>query len=250
MTTFIVTLPISYDNYAYLVVSGNDACVIDASEAEPIQEYLDRHDLDLKMILSTHHHGDHTGGNRKLKKTTGCVVIGGDRRIAEIDRTVKDRQKISDGPFTFECISVPGHTKGCCAYYLPELHALFTGDTLFYAGCGRLFEGSAEQMYHSLNKINSLPPETAIYCGHEYTLDNLAFAQSVEPDNSAIGQRSAAIQALRSQREPSGPASLSVERATNPFLRTASTTIRATLNLPDAPDEVVFAELRRLKDRF
>jgi hydroxyacylglutathione hydrolase len=249
-TTSIVTLAVNHDNYAYAVIKGNDACIIDASEAEPVKSFLEQHRLALGMILSTHHHGDHTGGNRALKKQTGCVVVGGDRRIAGIDRIVTDRQHITDGPFSFECIAVPGHTKGCRAYYLQESGALFTGDTLFYAGCGRLFEGTAAEMHDSLSKISALPPDTGIYCGHEYTLNNLEFALSVEPNNSAVTRRSAEVRRLRDKGEPSGPAPLSMEFETNPFLRTDQTAIRATLHCAEASAEAVFAELRRRKDRF
>ena len=135
-------------------------------------------------------------------------------------------------------------------FYFEELSALFTGDTLFYAGCGRLFEGSASQLYGSLKKISALPPTTKIYCGHEYTLRNLEFAKSIEPDNRAIDERIASVRMLLDNGQPSGPSTLELEHATNPFLRVDQNTVRKTLGLPDAPAEAVFAELRKRKDQF
>jgi hydroxyacylglutathione hydrolase len=250
MNQSILTIPIPYDNYAYCIVSGADALVVDASDAGPVLDCLGKQRLSLRMALSTHHHADHTGGNIKLKGNTGCTIIGGDRRIAGIDRIVKDQEQVASLPFVFETIAVPGHTKGSVAFYFKELSALFTGDTLFYAGCGRLFEGNAAQLYDSLVKICALPLDTKIYCGHEYTLENLQFAKSIEPDNAAIDERIAAVHKLLDRNLPSLPSTLELELATNPFLRTDEKTIRKTVSLPDAPSEIVFAELRKRKDKF
>ncbi len=246
----IVAIPVAGDNYAYCLISGNEAAVVDASAADPVIAVLQKRRLSLRMILSTHHHGDHTGGNERLKKMTGCIVVGGDKRISGIDRTVTGRETVVDGPFAFECIAVPGHTRGCIAFHCRETGALFTGDSLFYAGCGRIFEGTAEEMYCSLKTLCSLPPATAIYCGHEYTLDNLKFARSIEPDNDAIVGRAAATGLLLHKNNFSGPSTLEQELATNPFLRVHEATIRRTLGLRDAKDATVFGELRRRKDLF
>jgi hydroxyacylglutathione hydrolase len=246
----IITIPIPYDNYAYCIAFGMDAVVIDASDAGPVLNCLEARHLTLRMILSTHHHGDHTGGNITLRKKTGCRIIGGDRRIAGITHLVKDGEIVTEGSLPFEAISVPGHTAGCMAFCFKELSALFTGDTLFYAGCGRIFEGTAEKLYGSLKKLCALPPDTRIYCGHEYTLGNLLFAKSVEPDNGAIDERTVSARMLLDNGRPSGPSTLEQELATNPFLRVDRKTIRTITLLPDAPAEAVFSELRKRKDRF
>ncbi|MBN1575562.1 MAG: hydroxyacylglutathione hydrolase [Chitinispirillaceae bacterium] len=246
----IVTLPVGGDNYTYCCIAGNEAAIVDAAEAQPVVALLEKRRLSLRLILSTHHHGDHTGGNARLKKMTSCNVIGGDRRISGIDRIVNDHERVVDGPFSFECIAVPGHTRGCFVFYFGEQAALFTGDTLFYAGCGRLFEGTAGELHHSLKKISLLPPTMHLYCGHEYTLENLKFARSVEPDNAAIVERAVAAGLQLQKQNFSGPSTLAQELATNPFLRTGETTIRRNLGLPDATDGVVFGELRRRKDHF
>jgi hydroxyacylglutathione hydrolase len=250
MTPEIFTIPIPYDNYAYCIACGMDALVVDASDAQSVLEYLEKRHLTLRMILSTHHHGDHVAGNATLRKKTGCRIVGGDRRIAGITRLIKNNELVTEGPFEFQSMAVPGHTSGCMAFYFKELSALFTGDTLFYAGCGRIFEGNAVQLYGSLKELCELPPDTKIYCGHEYTLGNLQFAKSVEPDNRAIDERMVSVRMLLNNGQPSGPSTLAQELATNPFLRGDQKTIRKAVSLPDEPPTSVFAELRKRKDRF
>jgi hydroxyacylglutathione hydrolase len=249
-STEIITIPVPYDNYAYCIACGMDAAVVDAADAGPVLDCLAERHLTLRMILSTHHHGDHTGGNAALRKKTGCRIIGGDRRIAGLNCLVKDGETVNEGPFSFEALAVPGHTAGCTAFYFKELSALFTGDTLFFAGCGRIFEGSAMQLFHSLQKICALPPDTKIYCGHEYTLGNLQFAKSVEPDNRAIDERTVSTRVLLDNGLFPGPSTIRQELDTNPFLRVGEKTIRTVVLLPDAPPEAVFAELRKRKDLF
>jgi hydroxyacylglutathione hydrolase len=246
----IITLPVSSDNYAYCITYGLEAVVIDACDPAVVANFIDSREFQLRMILSTHHHPDHTAGNISLKKKTGCMIAGGDQRIPGIDHIVKNGETVSAGPFSFECMAVPGHTSGSFAFFSQELSAIFTGDTLFYSGCGRIFEGIASQMAHSLWKIASLPLPTAIYCGHEYTLENLRFAAAVEPENEAIKERRAAIQELLANNQPSGPSTLENELATNPFLRTDQRAIRNAVGLSDAPSDEVFAELRRRKDGY
>jgi hydroxyacylglutathione hydrolase len=244
------TVPVGFDNYAYLVIDGTDALIIDAVSADPLKTILKERNLTLRFILSTHHHGDHTGGNRNLKNTTGCAVIGGDKRITALDRLSSDNEIINEGPFTFTALSVPGHTRGCTAWYFHNDGLLFTGDTLFYAGCGRLFEGNATRMHHSLSRIRSLPPSTILYCGHEYTLDNLRFARSVDPGNPDIDKRFFMVEKKLKKGFPSGPARLSEECATNPFLRTGEMSLRKAVQLIDAPESAVFTALRKRKDSF
>jgi hydroxyacylglutathione hydrolase len=244
----VVTLPAG-DNYIYCCISGNEAAVVDAAAAEPVIALLTARRLSLRCILSTHHHGDHTGGNVRLRQLTGCAVIGGDRRIDAISRSIADGERVTDGPFTFDCIAVPGHTRGSFAFHLAK-EALFTGDTLFYGGCGRIFEGSASQLHDSIEKLQRLPEFTPVYCGHEYTLDNLKFARSVEPDNPAIVERAIAAGLYLQKDGCYGPSTIGLERTTNPFMRIASTTIRRKLGLTDAAGDVVFGELRRRKDLY
>jgi len=246
----VVTLPVCGDNYSYCVINKNDAVVIDACDVRPILNLLEKRCLSLLFIFTTHHHGDHTAGNSLLKQKTGCGIIGGDSRIVDIDRMVLHHECVEAGPFTVECTATPGHTRGSFIYYFPALAALFTGDTLFYAGCGRLFEGTAGELHNSLQTISTFPPITRIYSGHEYTLDNLKFARSVEPDNPAIVERTTTVGLQLHSTDVYGPAPLSEELATNPFLRTGSPSIRRTLGLPNAGDEMVFEELRRRKDCF
>ena len=246
----VVTLPVCGDNYSYCIIAGSDAIVIDASDARPILRLLEKRNLTLITILSTHHHGDHTGGNGVLKQKTGCTVIGGDRRIADIDRVVEDGERLTMGPFTIDAVTTPGHTRGSFTYHLPDCNGLFTGDTLFYAGCGRLFEGRAGELHASLTRLSAFPATTAVYCGHEYTLDNLPFARSVEADNPALLERATAVGLRLHEADTYGPSTVADEFATNPFLRTGSPTIRRSLGLPAADDVTVFEELRRRKDCF
>jgi hydroxyacylglutathione hydrolase len=246
----VVILPVCGDNYSYCVIYNNETVVIDACDARPILHLLEKRCLSLLAIFSTHHHGDHTGGNSLLKHKTGCGVFGGDSRIVDIDRIVQHHERIEAGPFIIECTATPGHTRGSFAYFFPAIASLFTGDTLFYAGCGRLFEGNAGELHNSLRTIGTFPATTRIYGGHEYTLDNLKFARAVEPDNPAIVERATTAGLQLHSTDVYGPALLSEELATNPFLRTGSPTIRRTLGLSNADEAMVFEELRRRKDCF
>lgn len=244
-------LPVATDNYCYIVVVGNDAIAIDTSSAEPVRTMLDKRRLSLRCILSTHCHADHTGGNAVLHELTGCTIVGGDRRICGIGKQCTDHERITVGEVTFECIAVPGHTSGSYAYHFPDFQALFTGDTLFYAGCGRILESDADTLYHSLMKITAFPDTTRVYCGHEYTLDNLAFARTVEPGNGAVSERAATVKRQLNVSTVYGPSTIAVEKATNPFLRCNEPAVRTSVGLPaGASPEAVFKELRRRKDVF
>ena len=249
----IVQLPALADNYVYLLhePTSGDAAVVDPSNARVALDALCGRKL--THVLATHHHWDHSGGNVELVQQTGCVVVGSSadaHAIPAIGIQVTDGDVVRVGAAEGRVLAIPGHTLGHVAYYFPESRALFCGDTLFSLGCGRVFEGSPEQMWASLDRLRSLPDDTLVYCGHEYTQTNAAFAVLVEPENERLRARRDEVAALRSKRLPTVPTTLAEERATNPFLRPESPQIRDHLGLPDASDVQVFAELRRRKDRF
>ncbi|MEX0951233.1 MAG: hydroxyacylglutathione hydrolase, partial [Gammaproteobacteria bacterium] len=207
----------------------------------------------LTHILNTHHHWDHTGGNLALKKATGCTVIGPHSeagRIPGLDTAVADGDVIEFGGHRIEVLETSGHTSGHVVYYLPEEKLAFVGDTLFAMGCGRLFEGSAEQMWHSLQKIMAWPDDTRLYCAHEYTEANASFALTVEPENTELQHRAKEVRGLRAENQPTIPTTLIREKATNPFLRVDSPAIRSRLEMKNARPEEVFARIRALKDNF
>lgn len=207
------------DNYIWCLRDKNNYCVIvDPGTADPVIDYLQRNNLTLAAILITHHHLDHTGGISKLLRFSQ-VALYGSNQTPQVTDVVEEDQEITISPMslTFTVLKIPGHTLDHVAYYTKGL--AFTGDTLFTAGCGKIFEGSAAQMYHSLQKLNNLPLETLIYCGHEYTEKNLQFAEMVEPNNKDIQTRLQETHLLRQKNKPTVPASLSIEKNTNPFLR-------------------------------
>ena len=229
------------DNYSYLIIDNDkqEACVVDPSEAKPIINYLNDKNIKLKYILNTHHHYDHVGGNAELKKKFGSVVLGfnGDAiRIPEIDILLKDNEIWNSGNFKAKIIHIPGHTLGHICFYFFDENLLFTGDTLFSLGCGRIFEGTYEQMYDSLNKLKSLPKETKIYCGHEYTLNNSKFCLQHDSENSSLLKKIEFIKKQRNNNLPTIPSTLQDEIDCNIFLR--------------ADDLKTFSKLRDLKDNF
>ena len=254
----ITTVPCLSDNYAFLVradASGT-AVVVDPGQAGPVVRALEEAGVGLGGILSTHHHWDHTGGNEDLLRHFGEVPVyafGEDRRSVP-GQTVElqDGQEFEAAGVVFRPLHVPGHTLGGLAYLCED--AVFTGDTLFVAGCGRLFEGTAAQMHSSLTgKLAALPDATRIFCGHEYTVTNLRFAEQVEPGNEAVHRKLARAIGQRKQRQTTLPSTMGEEKQTNPFLRTDSSEIRSRLNPAldqSAPAEKVFAALRGAKDRF
>ncbi|MCK9606254.1 MAG: hydroxyacylglutathione hydrolase [Methylomonas sp.] len=252
----ILLLPVLTDNYIYLVhepVSGKTA-VVDPAVSEPVLMALRYHDWQLDYIFNTHHHPDHIGGNLQLKQATGCKVIGAaidQSRIPGIDIPLDDGDTFAFGTQTLQIIATPGHTSGHIVYYCAESQALFCGDTLFSMGCGRLFEGSAEQMWQSLQKLKALPGSTRIYCAHEYTQANARFALSLEANNLDLQQRVAEVTTLRAQSQPTLPSTMAQELATNPFLREHSASLRKAVaaNDSDSPAKV-FAKVRTLKDNF
>jgi hydroxyacylglutathione hydrolase len=226
---------------------------IDTPDAEAIRRELAGRGWRLSHVLNTHHHHDHVPGNLALKAATGCTIVGAKcdaARIPGIDVQLDDEQRYDFGGHPVVMLATPGHTNGSVCWHLPDDGLLFTGDTLFSLGCGRLFEGSAERMWSSLQRLAALPDDTLVYCGHEYTVANAEFALEVEPGNMALQQRAEAARAARRQRQATLPVTLGSEKACNPFLRAASVEIRRQLQLADAPDWQVFARLRELKNQF
>ena len=237
----IYQLPLWEDNYIYLLheQQSNKTAAIDPGEAQTVNHFLKAKNLNLDYILSTHHHFDHTGGNLKLKEDWGCKIYGykeDAKRIPGIDMSLKEGDQVFVGQLCFEILCVPGHTLGHIAFWNKQNHILFCGDTLFAMGCGRLFEGTPEQMFSSLNKIKKLPTRSLIYCAHEYSLNNAEFALTVEPSNLNLKKRFQKISALRKKNQATVPFYLKEELETNPFLRAKSVS--------------EFAKIRKLKDCF
>ncbi len=255
----IVALPCSYDNYAYLVIceETGDAAIIDPAEFYPIFHEIEKTGVRLQSIYCTHHHADHIGGlDELLRELPGLLVYGHEsdkRRIRGMNCSLAEGSEIRIGNITGQVMHTPGHTSGSICFLFED--ALFTGDTLFSGGCGRLFEGSPQQMYDALNfRIKPLPPETKVYFGHEYTTHNLRFARLVEPDNESVTKRLEEVTARRDKGLLSTPSTIQIERETNPFLRCEEEGIVRSIAekiTGEASDPVsVFATLRRLKDSF
>ncbi len=253
----ITPIPAFDDNYIWLLRNpdGAAAAVVDPGDEEPVLETLAREGLELSGILITHRHGDHTGGVRGLKAAFPQVPVWGPagEEIATLTLRLRegDRVQIPGIEASFRVLDVPGHTRGHIAYWGEGV--LFCGDTLFAAGCGRVFDGTAAQLADSLARIAQLPPETLVYCAHEYTLANLGFAQWVEPDNPALAQRRRDDRALRAAGRPTVPSTLALELATNPFLRVGRAEVRqaaeAYAGRPLRDDADTFAVVRGWKDR-
>jgi hydroxyacylglutathione hydrolase len=247
-------IPVLRDNYVYLLhdeASGATG-VVDPSVAEPVLAQLAETGWRLTHILNTHHHADDAGGNLEIKRATGAIVVGprADRdRIPGIDVAVADGERYALGSETAEVFDVPGHTRGHIAYWFKDARALFCGDTLFLMGCGRLFEGTPEQMWHSLGKLRRLPGETRVYCGHEYTQANARFALTVDPENAALVARARRVDALRAEGESTVPGTMADELATNPFLRADQPALQEAAGAPGDP-VATFAAIRRRKDVF
>ena len=250
----IVPVKAFKDNYIWTLRDGKHAAVVDPGDARPVIEYLTREKLDLVAILATHHHADHVGGIPALLER-GRVPVYGPRGepIETLTRAVGegDTVTIPELGVSFAVLDIPGHTRAHIAYYGAE--CLFCGDTLFACGCGRVFEGTPEQMYASLEKLRALPDSTKVYCGHEYTLANIGFARGVEPGNRALDAREARDRGLREAGKPTLPTTLGEEKATNPFLRCLEPAVVDSANKylgARAADPVrVFAAIRDWKNR-
>lgn len=248
-------IPVLSDNYVYLVhePETDTTGVVDPAVAAPILERLAASGRSLAWILSTHHHADHTGGNLELKQATGCRIAGPGKdaaRIPGIDLKLVEGDRFKLGAAEAEIFETPGHTSGHISYWFAGSNVLFSADTLFSLGCGRLFEGTPAQMWNSLRKYAPLPDEALVYCGHEYTQANARFACTVDPDNQALQARAAEVDRQRAAGEATVPTTLGLERATNPFLRPDDAAIRRQLGMEGADDAEVFAEIRRRKDNF
>ena len=243
--------PCLNDNYGFLIrdeASGQVGC-IDSPDAEAILTELGKLGWGLDLIMNTHWHPDHAGGNARLKEATGCRIVGPQEvtRIAPLDRPVGEGDAVELGETRFKVMETGGHTLGHITYYDAEDAVAFVGDTMFALGCGRVFEGTHEQMWTSLSRLAALPDDTLVYCAHEYTAANARFALSVD-DGEAIRSRSEEVFAARERGEPTVPTSIGAEKASNPFLRAPQ--LKAGLGLPAATDAEAFAAVRQAKDVF
>ena len=237
----IKIIPCLKDNYSYLIIdeSNNFACVIDPSESKPIIDFVENNNIKLKYILNTHHHFDHIGGNKELKKKFGSTILGfkdDSHRIPEIDILLDDNQIWKAENFVAKIIHIPGHTKGHICFHFFNEKIVFTGDTLFSLGCGRIFEGTYNEMFNSLNKIKSLPKDTKVFCGHEYTLSNSKFCTRYDPKNFNLKKKVESIKKKITDGLPTIPSTIKEELDCNIFLR--------------AKDLKSFSKLRDLKDNF
>lgn len=255
----VIPIPAFDDNYIWCLKNHQKCLLVDPGDAKAAKAYLDKNELHLDAILITHWHPDHTGGIKKLKRDGVTVYAPANKQIPLVDIEVHDGEKITVLGLEFSAIATPGHTLDHIIYYQAEEACLFVGDTLFMAGCGRLFEGSAEQMLSAMDKISRLPKRTNIYPAHEYSLANLDFACHVDPGNKALALKKAEVKTLRQQGNPSLPTQLSEELNYNPFLRCREATIikaaeqfqAKAKNLAPPTDAVsVFAAIRACKDQF
>ncbi|MCC6763336.1 MAG: hydroxyacylglutathione hydrolase [Deltaproteobacteria bacterium] len=257
----IVPLPLLSDNYGYLLIDPDvrRAAIVDCSEAGPVLAEVERRGLRLEAVLSTHHHFDHVGGNEDVARALPGIRVIGSRadaaRVPAITEGLDDGEEFEVIGCRGRAILIPAHTSGHLAYFFPSAGpSVFSGDTLFAAGCGRLFEGSPSQMMHSLGKLAILPDATQVWFGHEYTEKNLRFAHELEPTNADIRAKLARVEALRRDGAPTVPSTVGEEKRTNPFLRWESAELRRTLlqRFPDLSTDAVavFAKTRELKDAF
>ena len=255
MALDVTLIPALSDNYIYLLrdTQTGQTAVVDPAKAAPVQEVLDIRSWPLNLILNTHHHLDHTGGNVDLKARHGALVCGPKAdagRIGALDRQLAEGDTITVGTQEATVFEVPGHTSGHIAFWFAEAKALFCGDTLFALGCGRLFEGTPQQMWTSLLRLRDLPDDAMVYCGHEYTKSNARFALHVDPDNDDLADYGQWIDDRLADGQPTIPASLGREKRTNPFLRADVPALATAVNLAGGTPVDVFAALRSRKDTF
>ena len=251
----IKIIPCLNDNYSYLLYDqiSNTVAIVDPSEFEACDKVIDKNYKKLDFILNTHHHYDHVGGNEQLKKKYNSTVLGFEKdknRIPAIDEVLKDNQEFKIGLLNFTTIFIPGHTKGHIAFYFKKEKVLFTGDTLFSLGCGRVFEGTYKQMFQSLNKLKDLPGDTKIYCGHEYTYKNLDFCLTYNPNNSFLKKKKSDIEQSLKNKKPTIPSTIDDEIKANIFLRFNDPDVKKAINLENSSDIEIFTKLRDLKDIF
>lgn len=242
------------DNYGVLIRDPDSGLVasIDAPSADAVRAALREKGWTLTHILTTHYHWDHTDGNLALKSETGCTIVGPRPeadKVPGIDKQVGEGDAFKFGSFEVKVFETPGHTAGHIIYWIPEASVAFVGDTLFAMGCGRVNEGSMAEMWSGIEKVAKLPPETMLYCGHEYTIANAKFALTVEPGNAALQARAKQVEELRAAGKPTLPTKLADELATNPFIRVDSAEIRKVIGMENASNAEVFGEVRERKNR-
>lgn len=255
MTLDLVTIPCRADNYAFLVhdTGTGETALFDAPETAPIEAALAARGWRLTDLFVTHHHGDHIAAVEDLRAAHGCRVIGAQHdaaRLPALDLAVTPGDVVTFSGHDVQVIAADGHTIGHVAYYLPDAGAAFTGDSLMALGCGRLFEGAPEQMWETLGRLMALPDDTLICSGHEYTAANAHFALSVEPQNPALIHRAQDTEAIRARGDFTVPSRLSLEKATNPFLRAGLAETKKAVGMEHAADAEVFAAIRKAKDNF
>jgi hydroxyacylglutathione hydrolase len=248
-------IPVLEDNFIYLVhdFESGESAAVDPAVAAPVMDLLATKGWTLSHILNTHHHLDHTGGNLELKQATGCTIVGAGAdalRIPGIDVQVGEGDRVSVGNHQAQVFNVSGHTNGHIAYWFEDDCTLFSGDTLFSLGCGRLFEGTPAQMWASLLKLRDLPDETNVYCAHEYTSSNADFALTIEPENEDLKRRADEVFRLRKNGKSTVPSSLGEEKRVNPFLRADNDDLLRATGLVGQDAISAFAEIRRRKDNF
>jgi hydroxyacylglutathione hydrolase len=254
-TLQIYQFPCLQDNFGVLIhdPEANVTASIDAPDAGKVLAALYEKGWRLTHILTTHHHGDHTGGNAELKAATGCRIIGPRSeatKIPGIDETVGEGDTVELGTHHVQVLDTPGHTAGQVNYFIPSAKVAFCGDTLFAMGCGRVIEGNPQMMWNSLRKLMALPKDTSVYCGHEYTQANARFALTIEPDSAALQKRAAEVDAMRAEGKATLPTTIGLELETNPFLRPHVPAIQKLLGMEGKPEAQIFAEIRERKDRF
>ena len=248
-------IPCLNDNYSYLIhdENSNSVTIIDPSEFEQCDKIISKKYKKLDFILNTHHHYDHVGGNEKLKKKYNSSILafeGDKNRIPGINKFLKDNQQFKIGNLNFLVIFIPGHTSGHIAFYLEKEKVVFTGDTLFSLGCGRVFEGTYEQMFQSLTKLRNLPIETKIYCGHEYTYQNLEFCLKYNPNNILLKKRKNIIMQNLKNKRPTVPSTIGDEIQTNIFFKYDDQDVKKAIKLENSSNLEIFKKLRELKDDF
>lgn len=253
----IFLIPCLGDNQNYAIVgresSQNIGFTVDSPDPQVITKFFESKNWNLDVILNTHHHWDHVDGNPQLKNRWNCKIYGPEyeeKRIKKIDFSLNESSTYQLGKHKFEIIHLPGHTLGHIAYYSETLGVLFVGDTLFSAGCGRLFEGTPDQMWESLKKLRTLPDETLVFCAHEYTLNNIEFALSLEPNRQSLLNFQNVSQEKRSKSLPTVPTTIGVEKEINPFLRADDIELKKNLNMTENSDVEIFAHIRKSKDTF
>ena len=253
MTLEVKIIPCRTDNYSYICIDGSkDAFVVDPSEFIPVDNYIKNNNLNLKFILNTHHHFDHVGGNIELKEKYNAKIVGSknDReRIPGIDLCLAEGEFFEFHNYKAEIFEIPGHTLGHIAFYFQSENIIFTGDTLFSLGCGRIFEGTPEMMFESLNKLKNLPDNTKVFCGHEYTLSNALFLDTVIK-NPDLKKKIENLKLLQEKKEPSIPTTIGDEKKLNFFLKSNENNFKSHLKMNNSEDVEVFTYLRNLKDSF